>query len=219
MDELLSRRVTFGLELVDALTGGSLVGTSRVSFTLTGPPVPGPDVVSYLVGRSRWVFEELRTDVTFTIESQFYHTETVAVPAASLDGSIQTVLLRPRTGYQFPTALTRVVGLVRLISGVPAPGANVQVFPLHFVAATSSFIAGAVIETQTTEDGQYVVWFTPESGLSVPTAQATASRFNANATASFTIGGTPKNFSGSIVNQELLRDQLNSADILDMIEI
>lgn len=219
MDELISRRVSYGLELVDGLTDGSLLGTSRVSFQLTGPAVPGPDPVQYLVGRSRWVFEEIRTDVVFTVDADFYHSETIIVPAASLNGTIQKVTMQPRTGYPFPNALTRAVGLARLLSGIPVDGATVQVFPLHFDPISSTFVTGAMIPTQTTEDGQYVVWFTPESGLTPSTAQPTASRFNANASVTLIVGGVLKHFSGSIVNQELTRDALNSADIIEMIEV
>lgn len=211
-DELIIRRASYALELVDGLTGGPLVGSSQVAFELTGPPVAGPEPVMFLVNRSRWVFEQLQNDVVFSIEAEHYLPEKRTVTAAELTGALAIVAMSPRTGYPFPPALTRAVGSVRLVSGEPVPDATVMVTPLHLVTSSSTFIAGPTLTARTADDGQYVVWFRPQTGLSDPSAQPTASRFNAVASATVDIGGVPTPVSGSIVDQQLVPETLNGAD-------
>lgn len=218
MNELIIRRVSCGLELVDQVTRGSIIGASRVSVQSTGPYVPGPEIVVYRINRSRWIFEELRTDATIVVEAEHYHAESVPVTAAVLNGTMLQVQMRPRAGYPFPTALTRVIGSVRSPSGAPVAGAVVQIFPFHLVPETSSFVSGTMITTRTTADGQYVMWFEPREGLE-PAARATASRFNATATATLELGGVPTHFEGSIADQDLVLQTSNEADIIEMTEV
>lgn len=218
MVELIRRRVSYGLDLVDRLNGGPLIGRNRVTLeTLAAPGRPDP--VVFVLGRSRWVFEELQNDVTFTIDAEYYLTERRTVAAADLDGTLDVVHMSPRSGYPFPSSLTRVIGMARLASGLPVGGAAISVSPMHFIPATASFIAGPAIEARSADDGQYVVWFQPEPGLSDAAAEPTASRFSASATATIELDGVLRNVAGSIGDQDLVPEALNDADIIEMIEV
>jgi hypothetical protein len=222
MDELVIRRVSYGLELVDQLTQGPLVGASRVSFEVTGT-WSGPEPTLYRVNRSRWVFEEDLQggafSVVFTVEADFYQTQIITVLDANLTGTIQKVEMVPVVGYPFTRALTRVIGLARHSSGIPVPGAQVD-FTQHFVIAGSdppTFIGGPALDytTFTDESGQYVAWFTPEA-LSDPNARPTAARFDATATGTVDLGSGPVSVTGSISDQDLIAETLNNADIINM---
>jgi hypothetical protein len=175
--DVIVQSANYGLELVDALTGGPLVGSSAVveTFSLVAP---------YLVNGSRWVFENLPAQpASFVITADFYVTQTVttgiAIPNPALGGPgyLATIQMVPRTGYPFPPTLTRVVGLVRLDTsidplGSPVPDATVTLTPSHVPpppAAPVPVPDPSVVVT-TTDDGQYTLWFVPQLGESPPIA-------------------------------------------------
>ena len=58
--DVIVRRVSYGIELVDEFTEGELVGTSRILAVRAVAPGDEVSGVQFLVGRSRWVFENLR---------------------------------------------------------------------------------------------------------------------------------------------------------------
>jgi hypothetical protein len=161
---------SFGLELVDALTGRPLLGRSAVVET-TGLVTP------YLVNASRWVFTGLpATAATFVITAQHYVTRTVVTPAdfpnptTTGPGYLATVAMMPRTGYPFPPTLTRVVGLVKLGASIdlntpPVPNVPVVLTPMHAASPDDS-----PVTVMTTDDGQYTFWFLPQLGKSLPIA-------------------------------------------------
>ncbi len=180
-----------GLELVDELSGDVLVGASRVRVFRVAPPGEELAALSFLVGRSRWVFEELDRDLgtgeeaRFSIDADHYFAETVetgqtaitladpgGVPVPSLAAGVPFVglRLRPRTGYPFPPALTRVVGSVSL-AGAPVVGATVTVTPRYQVTAsdpTTSTPGTPAFVTLTADDGQYVAWLFPNVNEDFP---------------------------------------------------
>jgi hypothetical protein len=188
--ETLIRHASYGLELVDRLTEQALVASSRIlaeRVTPAGEPAPG---ISFLVNRSRWVFEGLTGETIFVIDADHYLPETVitgvdapSVPTPDVPGVLHTVRLTPRSGYPFPPTLTRVIGLVTF-RGAPVPAAQVDVFPIF---SLSPLVEAAVPTSyETADDGQYVAWFTPDPTQDPPTAVA----FRANASA--VIEGVPR---------------------------
>jgi hypothetical protein len=188
-DETISRRANYGLELVDALTQQALVGASRViaeRASTPGAPVSG---MSFLVNRSRWVFEGLDGEAVFQIDADHYLPATVTTgagfPSVPLTGAgvLVTVPLRPRSGYPFPPGLTRVIGSV-VFDGEPVEGAQVDVFPIFSLSPLVE--ASVPVTFFTADDGQYVAWFLPDASQDPPTAVA----FRANASAD--IDGTPR---------------------------
>lgn len=169
---ILIRHASYGIELVDALTGGPLVGTSTVTVDSGVEP--------FLVGSSRWVFEDLpEGPATFTITAQGYMPLVVLaadlgsdVPAASAPGFLARVVMTPRTGYPFPTTLTRIVGQVFLDSSVdpatpPVAGAVVTITPRHRSGPTT-FVDDPDVTLLTTEEGQYTYWFFPDPDQDPP---------------------------------------------------
>ena len=166
------QRASYGLELVDALTGGPLVGRNAVVETSS-------QAAPYLVNASRWVFQTLpTTPATFVITADFYVGQTVTTgsttlpdgtvppdPTSSGPGYLATITMMPRTGYPFPPTLTRVVGLVQFASA-PVAGATVTLTPTHDQPATSSQPASSVpdpaVTVTTTDDGQYTYWLLPQ---------------------------------------------------------
>jgi hypothetical protein len=187
--ELFVQTATLGLELVDELTDGSLIGTSSVTVTLVSIPGLVVTPTQFLVGRSRWVFENLdpTEEVQLAIEANGYFSETletnlsvptladpggVPVPSVASPPSLVRVRLRPRTGYPFSGSLTRVVGSV-LLAGAPVPGASVTVTPRFqdpVVAGVTD--PGTPFDTLTSEDGQFVAWFFPDISQEHPTPVA-----------------------------------------------
>jgi hypothetical protein len=210
------RRASYGLELVDELTQGELVGTSQVSFDPVAPPLAGSAPLSFLVNRSRWVFENLDADVVFSIAADHYLPVSVqtggsipGVPNADDAGVLATVTLRPRTGYPFAPSLTRVVGEVRVSAAIDPLrslvfDAQVTITPLH---ADSAVPEGPDLVTKTADDGQYVMWFLPDLSKEPPTATA----YRATATAIVNVGGVPTPLTGSIPDQTLVFQTFNGA--------
>ena len=225
MDELVIRRVSYGLELVDQLTDKPLIGASRVSFevTPTGLGFSGPAPILYRSGSSRWAFEsDLKGEFTvvFTIEADFYQTQIRTVLAADLVGTIVKVEMVPVVGYQFPQALTRVIGIARTPSGVPVPNAEVvftQYFVLTPVTDPPVFVGGPPLDYQTFTDasGQYVAWFVPED-LTNPAARPTAAQFDATASGEVDLGDGPVSVSGTITGQDLVAERLNKCEFIAM---
>lgn len=170
--DVVLQRASYGLELVDALTGGPLVGRSTVVVTST-------QATPYLVNASRWVFSTLLPTppplvippATFVITADFYVGQTVTTgptgnvlpdgtmlvlpnPTAGGPGYLATIPMMPRTGYPFSPTLTRVVGLVQYGSA-PVPNAAVTLTPVPQPATPTA------VTVTTTDDGQYTYWFLP----------------------------------------------------------
>lgn len=173
--DVVGQPVSYGLELVDALTGGPLVGWSKVVEASS-------QVVPYLVNDSRWVFTGLpAATANFVITTRFYvpqtvTTGTVAIPDPLISGPgyLATIMMVPRTGYPFPTTLTRVVGLVRIDASIDldtpvVPNATVTLTPVHSAPPAPPFDDAEVIVT-TTDDGQFTFWFLPQLGETPPVA-------------------------------------------------
>lgn len=202
--EIITRRASFGLELRDALTGGSLVGPSGVEV-VDQPATP------ILGAGSRWFFEQpLASTTTFVITARDYVTETrtVAVPPPPGPGGFLEISMLPRTGYQFPAWLTRVVGGVVLdLDGSPAAGAIVRVTPTHSESSTS----GAELTTRTTDEGQYTMWF--DAALP-PNAPPLPDRFAASAEA--VIDGVA--FSGTTTEAPLRPNAVTPAETIRLVE-
>jgi hypothetical protein len=164
--EVLLPATYYGLELIDAITQGSLIGRSAVTETSSG-------IMPFLVNRARWVFANLPPSVaTFVITAPFYVEQTVTTggsipnPPASGAGFLLSVQMMPRTGYPFSPTLTRVVGLVRLAASVNptspiVPNATVTLQPSHYdpVGGTTTFDPPVTVPT--TDDGQFTYWFLP----------------------------------------------------------
>ncbi len=169
---IILRHASYGLDLIDALTGGPLVGQSSVTHV-------GGDVEPFLLNESRWAFEGIAAgSATFDVRANYYLPRQVtttdlgvSVPADTVPGALVRVLMMPRTGYPFPTTLTRVVGQVRLDPSIdPATpdveGATVTITPRHH--GTSATVDEADVIIETTEDGQYTLWFHPDPSLDPP---------------------------------------------------
>lgn len=220
--DTIVRHASYGLELVDALTGGPLIGKSSVTLQMIAPSPPASvpvEPVVFLVNRSRWVVEDLEQEVTFDIGADFYLSEAPTtgddlppVPPADLPGTLVTVILLPRTGYPFPRALTRAVGAVRLDASIDpteplVPDAVVTITPIH---SESPPVEGDLFVTRTADDGQYAVWFQPDPMLE----PATAIAFDATAVATVVVGGSPMTLTGSVTNQPLVQQEFNGAQTI-----
>jgi hypothetical protein len=168
--DIVVRAANYGLQLVDALTLGPIVGSSAVVELSSG-------MVPYLADDSRWVFTALpAAPATFQITADFYVPQTLKTgglilpdPVTGGPGFLATVTMMPRTGYPFPPTLTRVVAQVRLGAGVdptkpPVPNAVVTLIPLH--GATPDL----PVTLATTDDGQFTYWFLPEQSMTPPVA-------------------------------------------------
>lgn len=169
---ILVRHASYGLELVDALTGGPLLGPSAVTVDSGVEP--------FMIGGSRWIFEDLPAGpATFSISAQGYMPLVVLaadlegdVPAATAPGLLARVSMTPRTGYPFPTTLTRIVGQVFLHASVdpaapPVAGAVVTITPRHR-SGPSAFTDDPDVTLLTTDDGQYTYWFLPDPDQDPP---------------------------------------------------
>ena len=164
--DVVTRSANYGLELVDGLTDGPLLGRSTVVETTT-------HLTPYRVNASRWVWEGLRARVpaTFVITADHYVPRTVTTgatdpnpPASGVPGYLARVRMWPRTGYPFSPTLTRVVGLVRFATSVdptspPVPAAAVTFTAVHLSGGSSTSDPAVVV--QTADDGQYTFWFHP----------------------------------------------------------
>jgi hypothetical protein len=172
---------SYGLELVDVLTGGPLVGPSFVEETTSSG-------TAYLAQPSRWVFQGLNTTApaNFEIRARHYLSQTLVTgslaypnPTAGVPPNVVVVPMMPRTGYPFSPTLTRVVGLVRLdpsvdLTSPPVPNATVVLTPSHYHLPPPPppplpppppvIVPDAPVTVTTTEDGQYTYWFLPELG-------------------------------------------------------
>lgn len=216
MGDVIIRHANYGIELVDELTDGPLVGQSLVTFTPVGPLVASSGPVVFTVGRSRWVFEDLGQNVVFSIHADHYigrvletDADLPAVPPDDAPGVLAEVSLKPGPGYPFPPTLTRGVGQVRLHADVDPTepvvvGAKVTITPMHGASP------GANFETYTDQSGQYAVWFLPDSSLDPPWATG----FDAEAEATVDIGGVPTLVTGSITVPALLRQTFNGAETI-----
>jgi hypothetical protein len=206
IQSVIVRHASYGLELVDALTGGPLLGRSAVVLA-------SGDVEPFLANASRWVFEDLPAGAaTFSIEADLYvprqlTTGTLAlpysVPPATSPGALVRVLMMPRTGYPFPPTLTRVVGQVRLDPSVdpaspPVAGAEVAITPRHNDGTTT--VDDPDITVYTTEDGQYTLWFVADPDRNPPIANELVATASA--------GG----YGGSLSTQTLIPNKVTSAD-------
>jgi hypothetical protein len=192
----------YGLELIDALTGGPLIGRSAVVETSS-------QTTPYLVNASRWVFSTLpTTPATFVITAAHYVGQTVMTggtlpnPTASGPGYLATIMMMPRTGYPFPATLTRVVGLVEYASA-PVAGAALLLTPAHQAVQDLP-----PVSVMTTDDGQFTYWFLPKLGESPPIAN------QLTGTVSATIGGTPR--TGTLPLLNLLPNSVTYAPIITL---
>lgn len=158
--ELIERRARVGIELVDALTGGPILSTSRAAV------VDNDAVTLQRSGRSRWFAEApMPPAVTIAIDAEHYvSTEVVVtIPPPAAPGAFVTVRLDPRTGYPFPASLTRVVGRVVFDpTDAPVAGAEVTVTPRR------GGIDDAPRLHRTTADGQLAAWFLPQPSAAPP---------------------------------------------------
>lgn len=168
MPSVLTTPARYGLDFVDALTGAPAAGPFFVE-------ADDPDARSFRATGSRWVFERLRPGVVeLRVESPLYVPVTFEtgsggfplVPDKGAPGVLAPVRLLPRTGYPFPPTLTRVVGLVLYTPTVaadpiPAVGANVQVSGVYRHSGAEPPVKEPALDTQTTDDGQYTMWFLP----------------------------------------------------------
>jgi hypothetical protein len=161
--DVIVQAANYGLQLVDALTGGPIVGSSAVVELSSG-------MVPYLADGSRWVFTALpAAPATFQVTADFYVPQTLATggglpdPVAGGPGFLATVTMMPRTGYPFPPTLTRVVAQARY-KGTPVPNATVKLVALH------SGSPDPQVTLTTTDDGQFTFWFLPEQSMTPPIA-------------------------------------------------
>lgn len=171
LSDIVVADVRLGLDLRDALTGGPLIGSVVVS-------VPGIDTAQiYRTQASTYAVEAVPAGVaTFRIESPNYVGQDVVatVPAVSSAAALVPVTLQPRTGYPFPTALTRVLGMVRYqpspaVPPVLAAGAEIRVRGVYQpVSGPPSPVNGPPLDTFVTDDGQYTAWFLPLGAPSLP---------------------------------------------------
>jgi hypothetical protein len=211
--DVVTRPASYGLDLVDALTGGPLLGSSLVVETTSG-------VKPYLVNASRWVFEGLPPGVParFVITARHYVAQTVTTggalpnPGSGGAGHLAVITMMPRTGYPFSPTLTRVIGQVRL---APALDATSPPVPLALVTLTSAHddqpppplpstsVEDPPVTVTTTEDGQYTFWFLPQLGETPPIAN------QLTATASAVVDGHPR--SGSLALQNLIPNGVTNA--------
>jgi hypothetical protein len=201
--ETVERHACLGVDLVDALTGGPVVGGSRVVAV-------GQDADAIRANRSRWFFETaLAPSTDLSIVADYYVPETraVTVPPPTEPGALVEVRLLPRTGYPFGLGVTRVVGSVVFdIGGAPAIGAIATVQPLH----TGSGTEPAVV-TRTTDDGQYVMWFAPLNGATPPLADAYS------VSVQIDVGGTM--FAGALPAAPLAANRVNHAPVVRLEEV
>jgi hypothetical protein len=217
--ETFARRASLGLELLDELTSEALVGNSTVRVFRASAPDQELTPTEFLVGLSRWVFEDLdpTEEVRLVVDADNYFSEvletgstaeTLADPegidipsvVTDPDGSkFVSVRLRPRTGYPFPNALTRVVGSV-LFGGSPVVGATVAVTP-RYGTSSSSTPGTPVFHTLTADDGQFVAWLFPNSTQDPPAPVA----YDADATDGTHIG--------NVADQALLSQTINGVVI------
>ena len=216
--EPIVRSASLGLELVDELSNGSLVGTSSVTVSQISIPGLILTPTTFLVGRSRWVFENLSPtdEVELAIQADGYFSETletnqtvptladpggITVPSVAAPPSLVQVRLRPRTGYAFPGSLTRVAGSV-LLAGVPVVGASVAVTP-RFVDPSdpTATIPGTPFNTLTSDDGQFVAWLFPDITQENPTPVA------------FDVAVTSGGHTGSLSDQPLVPQTVNGVTI------
>jgi hypothetical protein len=222
LGETFVLQASLGLELVDELTADSLVGASHVTVFRATVPDQELQPTSFLVGRSRWVFENLgdAEEIRIDVDSDFYFSEVietgqtaftladpggVPIPSLLTDATrFVTLRLRPRTGYPFPSALTRIVGSV-LLKGSPVPDADVQVTARYRIAAGSDNSAPAPgeppFETRTGDDGQFVAWLFPNVDQDFPAAIA----FDATATV--------PGHTGTVLDQPVVPQTVNGVTI------
>ncbi|MEM9189376.1 MAG: hypothetical protein AAGF12_09380 [Myxococcota bacterium] len=188
--DLVERRVRFGVELVDKLTGGTPVGFTRVN-------ADDSQAHPFSTAPALWVFERLSSDPTeISIRSDHYLPEAFVVdlplPMSSDVPRMQTVPLSPRTGYPFPATLTRVVGVVRIDRGPdgihPAAGASVEVRPQHQAVGGGVPHSGSPLVTRSADDGQYTMWF--QSDGTVPDTHASLP-FRCDIEVTADVGGVP----------------------------
>jgi hypothetical protein len=213
--DVVSRFASYGLELVDKLTGKSLVGASRVMAEAVASPGVPADGESFVVNRSRWAFENLPGEVIFAIDTDHYLTESIttgvagipSVPPAGQPGVLHAVELLPKPGYPFPPNLTRVVGLLTY-NAAPVPDADVTVTPIH---SEAPLVEGSPFVTRTGDGGQYVAWFLPDIALD-PQAPV---KYRVDATGS--VDAT--NVEGSLSAQDLTRQTFNGAPTIVMTEV
>jgi hypothetical protein len=191
----------YGLELVDALTGGPLLGWNAAVETST-------QTKPYRVNASRWVFTMLpAAPVEFAITAELYVGQTVSTggtlpnPTASGPGYLATIMMMPRTGYPFSPTLTRVVGLVEYASA-PVAGATVDLIPTHQGSPDST------VTVMTTDDGQFTYWFLPQLGKTPAIAD------QLTGTVSATINGTSR--TGTVSQTTLVPNSVSYALIITL---
>lgn len=196
----LQRAAVIGIDLVDAMTHEPLISAGEVHADET------VGVTSFAVTPSRWAFEGISPGShEFHLRAPSYVDRTVTTTVPSGPGELRTFELLPRTGYPFGSTVTRVVGAVRLAATVdPATpvvtGAEVTLQAIHSVVDTPP---ESPVVTQTTEDGQYVMWFQPIPGLDPPLAD------QYSVSASATVGGVP--MTGTLSAQALTPNRANAA--------
>lgn len=221
--ELCVRHANYGLELIDALTGGPLLGASAVTAELvTTPPPAGRKVAldPFLVNRSRWVFEDLQVDVKLTVSSDFYLTATLQTGAGALpsvpstgNGLLIAVPMTPRAGYPFAANLTRVIGTVHLALSVdpaqPAVSrATLTVTPYYEGAAGP----GTPLAGETDEAGQYVIWFQPDTDFDarLPTL------VDIEIEADVLVGGISRHVTGELLGHTIVTHQSNGVPTIEL---
>lgn len=193
---VVERRARFGIDLVDDLTGMAVVAANRVVVE---------NEEALRATTSRWFVEgSLPPIASVTIEAEGYVPAaiTVTVPSPGDPGVLVEVRMKPRTGYPFPSSLTRVIGLVVFDdTGAPVREANVTVTPRHAGAD------GVPLATRTTDDGQFAMWFLPSPA---PTTPPLADGYRVDA--QIAVDGTA--FTGSLSPQPLLPNRRNDAPVL-----
>jgi len=181
--EFIAQVASLGVELIDELTGGALLGASEITVFRAAVPGQPIEPTQYLVGQSRWVFENLTEEVRLVIDATGYLSETLVtgqtatplvgpplpVPAVAAGPGYVQLTLRPRTGYPFSPAMTRVVGVV-LQGGAPLVGATVALTPRFGASVAASVAVPPPFVTLTADDGQFVVWLFPNINQEPPTA-------------------------------------------------
>jgi hypothetical protein len=217
--EPIVRRASLGLELIDELSNASLIGASSVTVSVASAPDRVLNPTTFLIGRSRWVLENLSTadEVLLAIQADAYFSETlqtnqtvatladpsgITVPSVTAPPNLIQVRLRPRTGYPFQGSLTRVAGSV-LLAGAPVTGAAVAVTPRYQdpIDPTVSDPGAPVFHTLTADDGQFVAWLFPNIAQDHPTPVA------------FDVAVTAGGHTGSVNGQPLVPQTVNGVTI------
>lgn len=218
-DETVAPAATYGIELIDALTNSPLFGSS--ALVTDAPPVDA--VRQFKIGRARWIFENLRADVSIDVTADFYLSESIttgvapvpAVPAAGQPGVFHELLMTPAPGYPFAATLTRVLGEVRIDASLDPSEPAVQGVEVEVIASHSGTETAAQTRV-TTATGQYTVWFLPDPMLTP--RLATAFRVQVQPT-TIDVLGSPTLVEGSVPLTPLIPQAVTNAPVLRLTQV